>query len=59
MGLGTNIVISGNKIFMMVDLIINIASELSTFLKIIEFLTGLTAILSYQKRLFFKTLLLT
>ena len=49
----------GKKIFMMVDLIKNIASELLTLLKIIEFLTGLTLILSYKKNLFFKTLLLT
>ena len=53
MGLGTNTVISGKKIFMMVDLIINIASELLTLLKIIEFLTGLAAILRYQKKVFF------
>ena len=38
----------------MVDLIINIASELLTLLKIIEFLTGLAVILSYEKNLFFK-----
>ena len=38
----------------MVDLIIKIASELLTLLKIIEFLTGLAVILSYEKNLFFK-----
>ena len=38
---------------MMVDLIISIASELSTLLKVIEFLTGLAVILSYEKILFF------
>ena len=37
----------------MVDLIINVASELLTSLKIIEFLTGLAVILSYEKNLFF------
>ena len=41
------------KIFTMVDLIIKIASELLTLLKIIEFLTGLAVILSYEKNLFF------
>ena len=45
---------------MMVDLIINIALELLTLLKITDFLTGLAIILSYKKTCFFKkTLLLT
>ena len=39
---------------MMVDLIINIASELLTLLKITEFLTGFAVILNYEKILFFK-----
>ena len=50
----------GKKIFIMVDLIINIALELLTLLKITDFLTGLAIILSYKKTCFFKkTLLLT
>ena len=49
MGLGL-----GKKIFMMVDLIINIALELLTLLKITDFLTGLAIILSYKKTCFLK-----
>ena len=42
---------------MLVDLVINIASELLTLLKVIEFLSGLAVMLIYEKNLFFKNII--
>ena len=42
---------------MLVDLVINIASELLTLLKVIEFLSGLAVKLIYEKNLFFKNII--
>ena len=42
---------------MLVDLVINIASELLTLLKVIEFLSGLAVMLIYEKTLFFKNII--
>ena len=42
---------------MLVDLVINIASELLTLLKVIEFLSGLAGMLIYEKNLFFKNII--